>query len=176
MRVLPLFIVAIVMMLVSALDFGFLRSTTIGSTLINLSLFVVIIIALSQGFVAGFVAASIAAGAAWLMSAVNGEVFVVAYIGTLAIAWVMVRRVVTTRSLPSLIATCAAATAGFYAVVLASNTLVHLFNRQALLLPLAEVVGVAIWQSALHPLLTVVLWRLLGRDRYERLQSHSLTM
>ncbi|MBI5467205.1 MAG: hypothetical protein HY975_03250 [Candidatus Kerfeldbacteria bacterium] len=176
MRLLPILLVSLGMIVVSAIDINVIRSFSIFTTVINVSLLVVLIIALSQGFVLGGTAAGIAAGAAWITSAVSGGVYVVAYLGALTVAWIMVRRIVTTRSLPSLLATFAAATGAYYAFLLTGNAIVHALDRQQLLIPLADVAVIAVWQVIIHPVIALLLWRLLGRDRYGRLQTHSTTM
>lgn len=106
-----------------------------------------------------------------VLSIVPSHVHLVGMIAASLGAWIFSRRIVTSRSTISFLSAISVGTAAYALGAVALDSLASLIEHDRYHLVLQATLVATIGQMIIHPLLISILWRILGRGRYERLTS-----
>ncbi len=156
---------------VGLIDLIWLRSWPGLPILLQVTLLAVILVGLAQGLIVGLIVAAVAGGLYGMASTTVGWPYWWSFPLAVWSGWFFLQRIATTRSLASLFATIAVATVIYYLSLWFITFVIAFFERSALRPPAGTILQLAAIQTVTHPLVAVGLWRLLGRHRYERLQT-----
>jgi len=140
---------------------------------LHATLLVVIALTIGERVVIGLSAAVLAGIIFTLFSTVSGPGYIFAFSSAVGACWVFSHKIVTTRSAVSFVSTIMVGTAAYATVLIISDSLLTVFNRQRLHLDLLLIVQSTALQIIVHPIVLSILWRLFGRHQYHRLPTSS---
>lgn len=136
---------------------------------VDWTVILIVAITLSEGPWYGSLTAVVVGLTRTWFSALPGVAYLIGSLAVVGVAWLVSRRIFTSRSTVSLLTTTAVATAAGFVFVMAADQLATIIDRERLSLPWASTLLATSFQVVIHPILLGLLWRVLGRSRYERL-------
>lgn len=138
---------------------------------VQATLFVVLLTTITRPILTSLLVAVIAGLGYAFFSAANPWPYLVAFPAACLVAYIFIHRLATTRSLTSLLATVAVGTLAYYLTMVILVLVLSLVRPSSLRSPISSLLLPATIQIFFHPLLAMIIWRLLGRGQYERIQT-----
>ncbi len=139
--------------------------------IINPGILFVIGLTLTEGLLTGLIMGLIIGWAAHFVSVTPGVSYLLAYGAAALASWVFSVKIVTSRSTVSFLSAVMVTTAVFYLTLTGGEMVSNLINRQRFHLPLTALLIAGLVQIFIHPVVMQLIWRLSGRDRYERVTA-----
>lgn len=137
------------------------------------TLLAVLVVTITEGLTIGSVGALVSGVVIDNISAVQHPVHTIGFVVAAVTAWMITRRVVTSRSTISLVTAVAVGTVAYGFGAGVSDWMFSSVIRERLHLQLSALLVSTASQTLVHPLVVVFIWRIFGRGRYGRL-THSL--
>lgn len=135
------------------------------------TLLMVIVVTITEDVWYGLGFAAISGAILDIISVVPSHVHLVGMVSASLVAWVFSHRIVTSRSTISFLSAVSVGTVAYAVGALTIDRLASLVVHDRYHLILQATIVATIGQAVIHPLLMSILWRILGRGRYERLTS-----